>query len=159
MLKAPGLIVSFQGATSAVMSLSKPASTWAAMMPPPHDWKRSGTSPDCIDVASLVLNASFSRIVMLILTLGWAAVYASAIPWNIVLPGSPVVICHHSIVTGAAASDGAAEDSDGASDAATDAAADAAAEGAVVALLLEQALNSSAMTPSIPTSRQRVVTA
>ena len=73
MLMAPGLTVSFQDATSAVMSLSNPASAWAAIVPPPHDWKRSGAWPDCIEVASLVLNASFSRTVMLILTLGCAA--------------------------------------------------------------------------------------
>jgi hypothetical protein len=30
-------------------------------------------------------------------------VYASAIPWKTVLPGSPVVMCHHSIVTGSPA--------------------------------------------------------
>ena len=27
-------------------------------------------------------------------------------PWKSVLPGSPVVMCHHSIVTGSAAADG-----------------------------------------------------
>jgi len=55
------------------MSLSMPASAWAAMIPPPHDWKRSGAWPDCMVVASLVLKASFSRTVMLILTFGLAA--------------------------------------------------------------------------------------
>ena len=72
MLRAPGLIVSFQDAMSFVMSLSIPASAWAATIPPPHEWKRSGTSPDCIVVCSFDLNASFSRIVILIVTFGWA---------------------------------------------------------------------------------------
>jgi len=43
------------------------------MVPPPHDWNRSGGVPDCIAVASFVLNASFSRTVMLIFTFGCAA--------------------------------------------------------------------------------------
>ena len=74
MLIAPALIVSFQGATAAVMSCRAPASAWAAIVPPPQDWNRSGAWPDWIEVASLVLNASFSRTVMLIVTFGWAAV-------------------------------------------------------------------------------------
>src|SRR3954454_7347574 len=69
-LSAPGLIVSFHDAMASVMSWSLPASAWAAMVPPPHDWKRSGMSLPCMVVASLDLKASFSRTVMLILTLG-----------------------------------------------------------------------------------------
>ncbi len=74
MLIAPGLTVLAQDATSAVMSLSAPASACWAIVAPPQDWNRSGTSPPWIWVASLVLNASFSRTVMLIFTLGCAAV-------------------------------------------------------------------------------------
>src|SRR3954465_10473567 len=95
---------------SDVMSLRAPASAWAAMIPPPHDWNRSGTSPAWIEVASFVLNASFSRTVMLIFTLGCAAAEGSAIDWKSVLPGSPVVMCHQSTVTASpppAAVDGA----------------------------------------------------
>ena len=68
-------------------------------------------------------------------------------------------MCHHSMVTGAAACDGGA--SDGASEgAATDGASEGAAtDGAVVAPPLEQALNTSAMTPMTPRVRQRIVTA
>ena len=83
------------------MSLSMPASACEAMVPPPHDWNRSGGLPDCISVASLVLNASFSNTVILIVTFGWAAVYVSAMPWKMDLPGSPVVMCHQLMVTGA----------------------------------------------------------
>src|SRR3954447_15890150 len=101
MLIAPGLMVLAQDATSAVMSLSSPASACCAMPAPPQDWNRSGTSPDCSWVASLVLNASFSRTVMLILTFGCAAVYASAIAWKSALPTAAVVMCHQSTVTGA----------------------------------------------------------
>src|SRR5512141_2099496 len=54
-------------------------------------------------VVSLVLKASFSKIVILILTLGCAAIYSLAISCQSVLPGSMVVICHHSTVTCGAA--------------------------------------------------------
>ena len=74
MLRAPALIVSFHEAMSDVMSFSAPASAWDAMIPPPHDWKRSGTCPAWIWVASFVLNASFSRTVILIVTFGWSFV-------------------------------------------------------------------------------------
>src|SRR3954466_7866651 len=139
--RAPGLIVSFQDAMSDVMSLSAPASACAAMIPPPHDWNRSGMSPAWIDVASLVLKASFSRTVTLIFTFGCAAVYASAIAWKSDLPGSPVVMCHQSTVTGAPpAVDGAALEAVlGAAlagvEAAVVGAAVAAVVGAVVAVL------------------------
>ena len=73
MLIAPALTVSFQGATAAVMSWSRPASAWVAMVAPPHDWKRSGYASAGV-AASFVLKASFSRTVMLIFTLGLAAV-------------------------------------------------------------------------------------
>src|SRR3954447_26964307 len=132
---APGLIVSFQDAMSDVMSLSAPASACAAMIPPPHDWNRSGMSPAWIDVASLVLNASFSRTVMLIFTFGCAAVYASAIAWKSDLPGSPVVMCRQLMVRGAPppAVDGAALEAVlGAALAAVEAAVVGAAVAAVV---------------------------
>ena len=47
-------------ATSAVMSLTSPASTCCLSTPPPQDWKRSGGSPAWVTVVSLALNASFS---------------------------------------------------------------------------------------------------
>ena len=55
-----------------VMSWSLPASAWAAIVPPPHDWNRSGMSPPCMDVWSLALKASFSIGVTVILTFGWS---------------------------------------------------------------------------------------
>jgi len=78
-----------------------------------------------------------------------------------VLPGSSFEMCHHSMVTGAAAGDAAEEGSglaaaDGATEGATEGATDAA--GVLVAPL-EQALNTSAITLSTPASRKRVVTA
>ena len=48
----------------------------------------------------MVLKASFSNTVILIFTFGWAVIYSVAIVCQSVLPGSWVVICHHSIVTG-----------------------------------------------------------
>ena len=54
----------------------------------------------------MVLKASFSKTVILILTLGCLAIYSLAIVCQSVLPGSTVVICHHSMVTGAAAAVG-----------------------------------------------------
>jgi hypothetical protein len=76
-----------------------------------------------------------------------------------VLPGSSFEMCHHSIVTGAAAGDAAA--TDGAALAATDAATEGATDEAAGVLVapLEQAPNRSAITLSTPTSRKRVVTA
>jgi len=79
-----------------------------------------------------------------------------------VLPGSSFEMCHHSMVTGAAAGDAAAAEgsglaaADGATEGATEGATDAA--GVLVAPL-EQALNTSAITLSTPASRKRVVTA
>src|SRR5512147_1721566 len=73
------------------------------MTPPPQLWKISGGVPPCMTVVSLVLKASFSSIVMLILTLGCLAIYSLAISCQSVLPGSTVVICHHSTVTFSAA--------------------------------------------------------
>jgi hypothetical protein len=61
--------------------------------------------------------------VILIVTFGWAVVYASAMAWKSALPGSPVVMCHQSIVTGAAvvgADEGAAPLAGGAADAGAD---------------------------------------
>jgi len=71
-------------------------------------------------------------------------------------------LCHQVIVTAAEAAlaDGDAAPLGAAADAAADAATDGAAEGAMELVApLEQALNNSAMTPSTPTSRLRVVTA
>src|SRR5512140_233523 len=59
----------------------------------------SGGVPPCMTVVSLVLKASFSSTVILIFTFGWAAVYSVAIVCQSVLPGSWVLICHHSMVT------------------------------------------------------------
>src|SRR3954454_24372392 len=163
--RAPGLIVSFQDAMSDVMSLSAPASACAAMIPPPHDWNRSGMSPAWIDVASLVLKASFSRTVTLILTFGCAAVYASAIAWKSDLPGSPVVMCHQSTVTGAPppAVEGASlVPTLGASLAAVEAAVVgavvAAVVGAVVAVVPPQAAATMEIMATAPANRQRVLT-
>ena len=58
--------------------------------------------PACIAVAILVLNASFSRTVSLMVTPGWAAMYSSARVLISVLPGSLTWRFHHSISTGAA---------------------------------------------------------
>jgi hypothetical protein len=55
------------------MSLSKPALAYSFIVPPPQLWNRSGGSPDCITVGSFDLNASFSRTVILMVTLGWSA--------------------------------------------------------------------------------------
>src|SRR6187402_1108859 len=105
---APGFIVSAQGATSAVMSLTNPAAACSARPPPPHDWKTSGGVPACMAVAILVLSASFSRTVELMVTFGCASMYSWASVASRDLPGSLVCRFHHSTVTGsAAASDGA----------------------------------------------------
>src|SRR5215212_11978836 len=82
------------------MSLIRPASACSLSVPPPHDWKMSGGLPACMFVVSLALNASFSRTVILILTLGWAAMYWSAAFFQIVFSGSLLAMCHQLIVTG-----------------------------------------------------------
>ena len=87
----PALIVSFQDAMSAVMSLTRPASTCWRRPPPPHVWNRSGTSPCWSSVVSLVLNASFSLTWMSIVTFGWAAVYSSASAFHRLRPGIVVL--------------------------------------------------------------------
>src|ERR1044071_8271315 len=76
-----------------------PAAILSFITPPPQLWKISGGVPPCRTVANLVLKASFSRMVILILTFGWAAIYSLAMVCQRVLPGSMVVICHHSMVT------------------------------------------------------------
>ena len=71
--------------------------------------------------------------------------------WKSALPGSPVVMCHQSIVTGSAA----------AADGSTDAAAEGgAADGAVLLLLvlLLQAAMTRASTARITMERQRIDT-
>src|SRR5512146_405750 len=78
---------------------------------------------------------------------------------NRVLPGSSLEMCHHSIVTGAAASDGAASDGAASEATADGATSDAAELGAVVAPPPVQAPNTRAITPIAPSNRQRVVTA
>ncbi len=85
---APGLISLAHDDTSAEMSLTRPAFCCSRSPPPPHDWNRSGGVPAWRSVVSLVLNASFSRTVMLTLTFGWAAVYSSASVCHRLLPGS-----------------------------------------------------------------------
>ena len=87
-------------AMSAVMSLTRPASTCWRRPPPPHVWNRSGTSPCWRSVVSLVLNASFSRTWMSIVTLGWAAVYSSASFFHRLRPGSLFWMWYQVIVTG-----------------------------------------------------------
>ena len=82
------------------MSLTRPASACSLSVPPPHDWKTSGGLPACMLVVSLALNASFSRTVILIFTLGWAAMYWSAAFFQIVFSGSLLAMCHQLIVTG-----------------------------------------------------------
>jgi hypothetical protein len=106
----------------------------------------------------LVLKSSFWVGVIWIVTLGWAAVYSSATFFQNDIPGSWFALCHQVIVTAAEA---ALADRDAAPlGAAADAGTDGAAEGAMELVApLEQALNNSAMTPSTPTSRLRVVTA
>src|SRR6478735_4369535 len=88
---------------------------------------------------------------MLIFTLGCAAMYASAIALKSDLPGSPVVMCHQSTVTGSAAA------ADGAADPAALGAAALGAAALAGALLAapppEQALIVSARTPSNPSVR------
>src|SRR3954465_8066096 len=82
------------------MSFTRPASACSFRVPPPHDWKMSGTLPDCIVVVSLDLKASFSSTVMLILTFLWLAMYCLAASAQMVFIGSLFWMCHHSIVTG-----------------------------------------------------------
>src|ERR1700704_1907057 len=82
------------------MSLTRPASACSLSVPPPHDWKMSGGLPACMFVVSLALNASFSRTVILTLTLGWAAMYWSAAFFQIVFSGSLLAMCHQLMVTG-----------------------------------------------------------
>jgi hypothetical protein len=108
------------------------------------------------------LKSSFWVGVIWIVTLGWAAVYSSATFFQNDIPGSWFALCHQVIVTAAEAAlaDGDAAPLGAAADAAADATTDGAAEGAMELVApLEQALNNSAMTPSTPTSRLRVVTA
>ena len=50
------MISSFQDAMSAVMSLTRPASTCWRRPPPPHVWNRSGTSPCCMQRGQLGLE-------------------------------------------------------------------------------------------------------
>src|SRR6188508_975877 len=132
MLSAPALISSFHGAMSAVMSLTRPASTCWRRPPPPHVWNRSGTSPCWSSVVSLVLNASFSLTWMSIVTLGWAAVYSAARSFQRLSPGSLFWMWYQVMVTG---SPPAAADSL----AAVVGAAVAAVDGALVAAPLEHA--------------------
>src|SRR3954451_20984668 len=87
------------------MSFTSPASACSLSVPPPQDWKMSGTLPPCIVVVSLDLNASFSSTVMLILTFGWAVMYCLAAFAQIVFIGSLFWMCHHSMVTGLAVGD------------------------------------------------------
>src|SRR5690242_9016007 len=82
------------------MSWTSPASACSRSVPPPQDWKTSGTFPPCMVVVSLALNASFSSTVMWIFTLGCAAMYWSAAFFQIDLSGSLLAMCHHSMVTG-----------------------------------------------------------
>src|SRR3954464_6949287 len=82
------------------MSLMRPASACSLSVPPPHDWKRSGGLPACMFVVSLALNASFSRTVILTLTLGWAAMYWLAAFFQIVFSESLLAMCHQLMVTG-----------------------------------------------------------
>src|SRR3954454_8377448 len=87
------------------MSLTSPASACSLSVPPPQDWKMSGTLPPCMVVVSLALKASFSSTVMWIFTFGCAAMYWAAAFFQIVLSGSLLAMCHHSMVTGLALDD------------------------------------------------------
>ena len=127
MLSAPALISSFHGAMSAVMSLTRPASTCWRRPPPPHVWNRSGTSPCWSSVVSLVLNASFSLTWMSIVTLGWAAVYSAARSFHRLRPGSLFWMWYQVMVTGSAGASVGATEGAPVSGGATD------AEGAVEA--------------------------
>src|SRR3954447_16139332 len=82
------------------MSFTSPASACSLSVPPPQDWKMSGTFPPCIDVVSLDLKASFSSTVMLIFTLGCAAMYCLAASAQTDFIGSLFWMCHQSMVTG-----------------------------------------------------------
>src|SRR5512140_2505785 len=95
-------MVAAQSLTAAVMSWSLLAATCSAMPPPPHDWKRSGMLFEARSALSLSLNAWFSRTVILMVTFGCAATYASAIDWKSGLPMSSVEMCHQLMVTLAA---------------------------------------------------------
>ena len=57
------------------MSWTRRACACSASVPPPQDWKMSGTLPACMVVVSLVLKASFSRTVILMSTFGLSAMY------------------------------------------------------------------------------------
>ncbi len=70
---AVGISVSFHAPTSAVMSLTIPASACWKSTPPPQVWKMSGGSPAWMTVVSLVLKASFSSGVISNVTPGCAA--------------------------------------------------------------------------------------
>src|SRR2546421_5982398 len=83
------------------MSLTSPASTCCLSTPPPQVWNRLGACPDCVSVVILALKASFSIGVMLIVTLGCCAWYASAKDCQIGSIGAVLAMCHHSIVAGA----------------------------------------------------------
>jgi hypothetical protein len=85
--------------------------------------------------------------------------YAFAMFAKSVLPGSPVVMCHQSTVTGApAAADGDSPAVLGASVAAVDGAADGAADGAVVAVEPPQAAAKIETAATAPAIRQRIDT-
>src|SRR3954453_10342015 len=81
------------------MSFTSPASACSLSVPPPQDWKMSGTLPPCMVVVSLDLKASFSSTVMLIFTFGCAAMYCLAALAQIVFIGSLFWMCHQLIVT------------------------------------------------------------
>src|SRR5882724_8946467 len=95
---AAGMSVSFQAATSAVMSLTIPASACWKSTPPPQVWKMSGGLPAWMFVVSFVLNASFSSGVISNLTPGCAASNWCAMSAHFDSIGSVFAMCHHLIV-------------------------------------------------------------
>src|SRR5579875_3642624 len=80
------------------MSCTSPAFAYWNNTPPPQVWKRSGGEPDCMTVVSFCLNDWFSRMVILIFTLGCAFMYWLARFCKNDLPGSVVWICHQLMV-------------------------------------------------------------
>src|SRR5262245_8407638 len=89
-------------------------------------------------------------------TLGCSAMYASAAFWKSVLPGSPVVMCHQSTVTGSppAAADAGASDAPPAVGAASDG---APAEGAALPPPPPHAANTVAAVARRTANRRRVL--
>jgi hypothetical protein len=77
-----------------VRSLTLPASTMSASLPPPRAMKISGMSPELTAVCSLPSMSSFWMEVTLTVTSGFASLKAAAASSQYCLPSPVVELCH-----------------------------------------------------------------